>query len=196
MRRDGDPEVRAYHSLCSDPLDDPIPIDPEADDFGVRVETRYVDERLGDLLFLHLVGHRVAGAVVMGHDRDLSGPMNLQRDVEVGEEGGSLVCLGHQMLDGPGGGDGVDLAHAESGVEIVGDLAQRPAVHALEDRSVTLDSPTLGGRSGTSRMESVPPGYEYSTMEILIAIGAVLSGLVTLAVGMYALAAIFFDDLV
>ena len=45
-------------------------------------------------------------------------------------------------------------------------------------------------------MESVPPGYEYSTMEILIAIGAVLSGLVTLAVGMYALAAIFFDDLV
>ena len=49
---------------------------------------------------------------------------------------------------------------------------------------------------GTSRMGSVPDGYEYPTMEILIAIGAILSGLVTVAVGMFSLAAIFFDDLV
>jgi len=45
-------------------------------------------------------------------------------------------------------------------------------------------------------MQSVPEGYEYPTMEILIAIGAILSGVVTLAVGMFSLAEIFFDDLV
>lgn len=44
-------------------------------------------------------------------------------------------------------------------------------------------------------MESVPPGYEDAFMDILTVVGATLTGLVTVVVGMFSLAAIWFDDL-
>ncbi len=45
-------------------------------------------------------------------------------------------------------------------------------------------------------MESVPPGYDDVGMDILIAIGAVVTGAITIVVGMFSLAAIWFDDLI
>jgi hypothetical protein len=44
-------------------------------------------------------------------------------------------------------------------------------------------------------MESVLPGYDDVFMDILTAVGATLTGLVTVIVGMFSLAAIWFDDL-
>ncbi len=44
-------------------------------------------------------------------------------------------------------------------------------------------------------MESVPPGYEDELMEILTTIAAVITGLFTLVVGAFSVAAIWFDDL-
>lgn len=45
-------------------------------------------------------------------------------------------------------------------------------------------------------MESVPAGYEDRVMEIITIVGAVLTGLVTIVVGVYSLFAIWFEDLV
>lgn len=44
-------------------------------------------------------------------------------------------------------------------------------------------------------MESVPPGYDHTEMDILITIVAILAALMILMVGMFSLASIFFDDL-
>ena len=46
-----------------------------------------------------------------------------------------------------------------------------------------------------SHMESVPPWYEDASMDILTVVGAIVTGLVMVVVGMFSLAAIWFDDL-
>lgn len=44
-------------------------------------------------------------------------------------------------------------------------------------------------------MESVPVGYEDRTMDFITTVGAIVTGVATVAVGVYSLAAIWFEDL-
>ncbi|HSM44267.1 MAG TPA: hypothetical protein VK969_04535 [Acidimicrobiia bacterium] len=44
-------------------------------------------------------------------------------------------------------------------------------------------------------MESVPAGYEDAVMELLNTLGAVIAGVALVIVGLYSLAALWFDDL-
>lgn len=44
-------------------------------------------------------------------------------------------------------------------------------------------------------METVPAGYEHRSMEFITTVGAILAGLVMVTVGVYSLAAIWFEDL-
>ena len=44
-------------------------------------------------------------------------------------------------------------------------------------------------------MESVPPGVEDAVVELITTLSAVVSGVATVMVGVFSLAAIWFDDL-
>jgi hypothetical protein len=43
-------------------------------------------------------------------------------------------------------------------------------------------------------MESVPPGQEDEDMEIITTVGAIVTGLVTVVIGVFSLASILFDN--
>ena len=44
-------------------------------------------------------------------------------------------------------------------------------------------------------MVSVPPGYEHGAMDVITTVGAIVSAVLLVTVGMFSLAFIWFDDL-
>lgn len=112
------------------------------------------------------------------------------------QQGLSLIGVFGQVANRAGGGDRVEVADPEDSVEIVGDLALGSTVHALQHRVVSLHESTLGVGWVEFPMGSVGARRHDEGMELLTNVGAVVTGAVTLLVGLFSLATLLFDDIV
>lgn len=171
-------------------------VEPQAHDLGLGVHPVDDPDGFRDLPLLVAVGDRVACAIVMSHDGYVPRPVPIQRDVQVRHEdvgiGAGLNEMSHQTCCG----DRVEVPDAERGRQIVGDLPLGSTVHAREDRSELIDAPTLGANQGLPRWNLSVQWLMLRDMEVIINVGAVVTGMLTLVVGIFSLATLLFEDLV
>ncbi|UCD52905.1 MAG: GNAT family N-acetyltransferase [Phycisphaerales bacterium] len=117
--------------------DGPGLVDPETEDADARALGRNEAHGQIELIHLHVLAGRVAGAVVVGDDRDTFGAMLVSGDPHAAQDrcGQSRLGLFGQNPHWPGLCDGIDVVDFELLFEIRIDGKLRPPVHTVDRRT-------------------------------------------------------------